>query len=181
MKVKDRSLRQSDLAPSARLGLRGSRGPQGPAGPSGIAPSPEDWKALPFAAGWGNYGGDYITGADRKDQLGKVHLRGLVTSTTGPAKASPIAVLPPGYRPPARVVFTIGGGQPEGTTRVDITPAGELVWISGASADGDYSSLDQISYWPGEISGRVGGLRRLNRAALPAHDPPSSSSLVSGA
>jgi hypothetical protein len=148
-KVKDRSLRQSDLAPSARLGLRGTRGPQGPPGPSGVAPSPEAWTPLPFAAGWGDYGSGYVTAAYRKDQLGMVHLRGLVTNTAGPAKASPIAVLPAGYRPPARLLFTVGAGQPEGTARLDITTEGQLLWVSGASADGDYSSLDQISYWPG--------------------------------
>jgi hypothetical protein len=78
-----------------------------------------------------------------------VHLRGLVTDTAGPAKPSPIAVLPSGYRPPERLLFTVGGGQPEGTARLDLTAAGELLWVTGASADGDYSSLDQISYWPG--------------------------------
>jgi hypothetical protein len=149
VKVKDRSLRQSDLAPSARLGLRGTRGPQGPPGAPGVAPSPEAWKPLPFAAGWGNYGGGYITAAYRKDQLGMVHLRGLVTNATGPAKPSPIATLPAGYRPAEGLLFTVGGGQPEGTARVDLTADGQLRWVSGASADGDYSSLDQISYWPG--------------------------------
>lgn len=150
VKVKDRSLQRSDLAPSARVGTRGVRGPQGPAGPSGIAPSPEAWKGLDFSAGWGNYSApDYVTGAYRKDQLGRVHLRGLVTRTAGAPTPAAIAVLPAGYRPPAKMLFTVGGGEAQTTSRIDVGPDGQVFWFTGPVGEPDYTSLDQISFWPG--------------------------------
>jgi hypothetical protein len=147
-KVKDRSLRPSDLAPSARAPSRGSRGPQGPPGPAGIAPSPEAWTPLPFVSGWGNYGGEYLPAAYRKDQLGRVHLRGMVTFNGVPARSSTIAVMPPAYRPSRAMLFTVGGGQPEGNARLDLASDGQLLWTSGSGGDPDYTSLDQVSYWP---------------------------------
>jgi hypothetical protein len=144
-KVKDRSLRRSDLEPSARIGARGLRGPPGP----GVAAAPEAWKPLPFVSGWANYGGGFIAAAYRKDQLGKVQLRGLVTHVPGPAVRSTIAVLPPGYRPSASLLFTVGGGEPQTTARVDLTADGQLYWFTGpASEPANYTSLDQIAYWP---------------------------------
>jgi hypothetical protein len=149
VKVKDRSLRTADLAPSARIGSRGPRGLQGPIGPAGIAPAPEAWKPLPFVSGWADYGGGYMAAGYRKDQLGKVHLRGMLTLSTGvPARSSTIAVLPPGYRPSAGLLFTVGAGQPESTARIELAVDGQLLWTSGAGAEGDYTSLDQVSYWP---------------------------------
>ena len=147
-KVKDRSLTRSDLAPSARVGSRGIRGPQGPAGPAGVAPAPEAWKPLPFAAGWTNYGGGYVTGAYRKDQLGRVQLRGLVTRSAGPPAPTTIARLPAGYRPPEKMLFTVGGGEPQTSARIDVSAGGEVFWFTGPTGEPDYTSLDQIAYWP---------------------------------
>lgn len=145
-KVKDRSLHKRDLAPSARVGSRGTRGPQGPAGPSGIAPSPEPWKPLPFVSGWGNYGVSHMASAYRKDQLGTVHLRGLLTRVDGAPVGSTIALLPAGYRPPARMIFTVGGGQPAATSRIDVYPDGNVTWVSGPGTESDYTSLAQVSF-----------------------------------
>lgn len=148
-KVKDRSLRTSDLALSARLGSRGPRGTQGPPGPQG-APGgttlPDAWKGVSLAAGWANYGGDFDGAAYRREE-GRVHLRGLVTRTDGPPPAnSPIGTLPAGYRPPKRMIFAVNGGS--AGARVDVGPGGRITWVNGTSNEKDYTSLDTISFAP---------------------------------
>jgi hypothetical protein len=144
-KVRDHSLRAADLAPSARIGQRGQRGPQGP----GVPVTPEPWKPLAFAPGWANYGGGFIAGSYRKDQLGRVQLRGLVTHVPGTAARTPIAVMPPGYRPSAGMLFTVGGGEPNATARVDVAADGQVFWLTGPPwQPGNYTSLDQVAYWP---------------------------------
>ena len=148
-KVRDRSLHRGDLAPSARLGTRGPRGLQGPAGPigppgSGTGP-PEAWKGFSLAAGWANYGAPYDNAAYRKDQSGRVLVRGLVTRTDGlPPASNPIGTLPTGYRPSTRLIFSSNGGP--ASVRVDVAPNGQIIWMAGKLAEKDYSSLDQISF-----------------------------------
>lgn len=148
-KVKDRSLRSSDLAPSARVGSRGPRGLQGPSGPPGAGGSVgvlEAWTGLSLAAGWANYGAGYDAAAYRKEN-GRVHLRGLVTRTDGvPPARSAIGTLPAGYRPPQRMIFAVNGG-PQ-VVRVDVAPNGQVIWVSGTLAEKDYTSLDTISFAP---------------------------------
>jgi hypothetical protein len=147
-KVRDRSLRTSDLSPSARVGSRGPRGLQGPPGPAGSAAnsSPEPWKALSLAAGWGNYGTVYGDASYRKES-GRVYLRGLVTRTDGPPpETSPIGTLPAGYRPSTRLIFPSNGGAK--SARVDVAPNGQVIWVQGTAPEKDYSSLDAISFAP---------------------------------
>jgi hypothetical protein len=153
-KIRPRAVGRSDLAVSARTGSRGPRGATGPAGPAGPAGAPagaaaEPWRALTFAGSWTNYGAPYATGAYRKDAAGKVHLRGLLAKGAGiPASGDVMAVLPPGYRPAMRYLFGGGGGAPtELYTRVDVLPTGEITFMAGATADGDFTSLDNISFW----------------------------------
>ena len=148
-KVKDRSLRTSDLSPSARVGSRGPRGLQGPSGPQG-APGgttlPESWTGLSLAAGWANYGNDYDGAAFRREN-GRVHLRGLVTRTDGlPPAKSAIGTLPVGYRPPKRTMFAVNGG-PQ-VARVDVAANGQVIWVSGNANEKDFTSLDTISFAP---------------------------------
>jgi hypothetical protein len=154
-KIRPRSVARSDLAVSARAGSRGPRGATGPAGPAGpagasaSAAAVEPWRALTFAGSWTNYGGPYTTGAYRKDPFGKVHLRGLLAKSAGiPASLDVMAVLPPGYRPAMRYLFGTGGGAPtELYSRVDVLPSGEILFLAGATADTDFTSLDNISFW----------------------------------
>jgi len=148
-KVKDRSLRTSDLSPSARVGSRGPRGLQGPTGPQG-APGgttlPESWKGISLAAGWANYGAEYDGAAFRRED-GRVHLRGLVTRTDGlPPAKSAIGTLPVGYRPAKRAIFAVNGG-PQ-VTRVDVAANGQVIWVSGNASEKDFTSLDTISFVP---------------------------------
>jgi hypothetical protein len=151
LKVKNGSLSSKDLSVAARS-VRGQRGPAGPSGATGPAgpagpgaPAAEAWKALPVANGWSNYGSNFETAAYRKDPFGVVHLRGLVTRASG-APSGPIVTLPPGYRPQRRRVFVVatGGGLQAG--RLDMQPNGVLAWLSGATAEPDFTSLEAISF-----------------------------------
>jgi len=149
-KVRNGSLSTKDLSSSARA-VRGQRGPAGPSGPTGPPGPPgpgdaEGWKALPFADGWTNYGGTWETGAYRKDRVGIVHLRGLLTRAAG-APTGTIAVLPPGYRPQRGRLFTVHTGEsPAQAGRVDVGPNGAVAWLVGAVGEMDYTSLDGISF-----------------------------------
>jgi hypothetical protein len=154
-KVKDRSLKASDLSAGTRLGLRGPRGPQGPTGPAGAVAAtslqPEEWIALPRIGGWANYGGPYALSGYRKDKQGQVHLHGLVAQANGdvlPSQSPIIAVLPPGYRPAQREILATYGGNPDGASRIDILPDGALTWVVGPNSIPDYLTLTNLSYWP---------------------------------
>jgi hypothetical protein len=155
-KVRDGSLTASDFGGiSAPRGPRGADGPAGPpggrgeAGPQG-APGPaaaEPWKALAFSSGWTNFGAIFEVGSYRKDQLGVVHLRGLITRAAGtPGGGSQIAVLPPGYHPQRALIFVVQTGEPNGVGRIDVRPDGSLTWNSGQSGEQDYTSLTGISF-----------------------------------
>src|ERR1700709_612892 len=87
-KIRAGAVGSSELAASA---ARGPRGPEGPAGASGAGaaaiPPPAPRQRLLFAGIWTNYASGFDTAAYRKDQLGEVHLRGLVTKNGAvPAK-----------------------------------------------------------------------------------------------
>jgi hypothetical protein len=151
-KIRNGSVAERDLARSARrAGPRGRRGPGGPIGPVGPpgAPGPaaaEGWKPLPFANGWGNYGGHFEVGSYRRDQLGVVHMRGLLTRVSG-APGGVIATLPVGYRPQRTRVFPVHTGEnPHQVGRVDVSADGSMVWFSGATGETDYTSLDGIRF-----------------------------------
>ncbi len=153
-KVKDGSLAAKDLSASALkrgprgpAGPSGSLGPLGPAGPPG-PPGPaaaEGWKALPFVNGWTNYGGVWESAAYRKDQLGVVHLRGMVTRAAGAPEGN-IAVLPDGYKPQRYRLFIVGMGEPQGSGRVDAKPDGAIGWVVGQPGELDYTSLDGVAF-----------------------------------
>ncbi len=117
------------------------------------------------AVPWHSVGGAYATAAFYKDQLGVVHLRGLVQNTEQSADAPlqrPIFRLPTGYRPASRRAFaSVGSVSSEGRqvapARVDVGPNGLLALVtdcdasaSNCSATGKYVTLDGISYRPDE-------------------------------
>ena len=88
------------IGPVGSQGPAGPLGPVGPSGPPGGVIAPESWKPLPFSGSWTNYGSGYANASYRKDQLGRVHLRGRVTKSVGaPAEDDEIAVLPADYSP----------------------------------------------------------------------------------
>jgi hypothetical protein len=102
---------------------------------------------LTFSNGWTNYGGIWETAAYRKDQLGIVHVRGLVTKGDGTPVPSLIAVLPVGYRPQRGRIFAVHTGEaPHAVGRISVLADGQLTWGSGATGEQDYTSLDTISF-----------------------------------
>lgn len=46
------------------------------------------------------------------------------------------------------MLFTVGGGEPQPTARIDVYPDGQVIWVVGAINEPDYTSLDEIAYWP---------------------------------
>jgi hypothetical protein len=111
---------------------------------------------------WHNYGGAFATTGFYKDQLGIVHLKGLVSSgSLGYKSTNPLQALlfrlPPAYAPAHQRVFPIVGrnidGQEVSQGRVDVKPDGSVVLLedcapngTDCSASGGYIPLDVISY-----------------------------------
>ena len=150
-KIRAGSVAASDLA--AGVGVRGPRGPEGPAGAPGTAGGgggvPGPWIPLTFQGSWTNYSSGFATGAYRKDQNGAVWLRGLVAKNGGtPTADEVIAQLPAGYRPSAILIFSVAMGAPNGYGRVDVNPAGEVMWKTGPTAENDFTALETIRFWP---------------------------------
>ncbi len=152
-KIRDGAVTAADLAPGAvRSGPRGPRGADGAVGAAGAAGAPaagagpaESWRALSFSPGWGNWGG-YESGEFRKDQLGVVHLRGLVTRQgAAPVQDEVIAVLPPGYRPKRPRLFSVAAGLTV-PGRVDVYPSGQILWYTGERATVNNTSLEGIAF-----------------------------------
>jgi hypothetical protein len=114
---------------------------------------------------WENWGSGYATAAFYKDQLGIVHLRGLVAEANQ-ASSSPIVRsifrLPAGYRPDSRRLFTTNGRDAVGglevaVGRIDIHADGLVEFmndcnggLSDCSATGPFVTLDGISFRPDE-------------------------------
>jgi hypothetical protein len=112
---------------------------------------------------WHNYGGPFATAGFYKDQLGIVHLKGLVVSPvilfTPNPQTSRIFRLPPTYAPSNQRVFpTVGrnaAGQEVAQGRVDVQPDGLVVFEEDCtsngvdcSASGGYVTLDGVSFRP---------------------------------
>jgi hypothetical protein len=120
---------------------------------------------------WTNFGGGLATAAFYKDQLGLVHLKGVVHGPGIFAIASPDRIpifrLPTGYRPEAARIFPsvgaaeYGNGQveQEAAGRIDVQTDGlveaevdcRVVPAAGAedcSANGLYWTLDAVSFRP---------------------------------
>jgi hypothetical protein len=112
------------------------------------------------AAPWQNYGAPFATAGFYKDQLGIVHLKGLVSngSFQGPnPQTIPIFRLPPAYAPTNERVFPSVGrnadGQELSQSRIDVQPNGLVIFLQDCqavsvdcSADGSYITLDAISF-----------------------------------
>ncbi len=144
------------LAPgAAAAGPRGARGAEGPAGPQGERGpqgaglgAPEPWKALPVANGWSPYLYDpdlWEVAGYRKDALGYVELRGLLTKVNG-TPSGVIATLPVGYRPKHGRLFLVGMGEPSQYGRINIFADGNVQWSTGPTGENDFTSLEGIRF-----------------------------------
>jgi hypothetical protein len=113
---------------------------------------------------WQNFGGGNATAAFYKDQLGIIHLKGLVVPpdryrTFDAPDRRPIFRLPTGYRPQSTRVFPSVGrnhyGQEVAQARVDVQSDGLVMFESDCeatpsdcSADLGYLTLDGITFRP---------------------------------
>ena len=103
--------------------------------------------------GLDNYGAGFPPVSFRKDQLGVVHIGGLLCITDGGVCYSKVVAsaafetlftLPPGYRPAAETIFVVADSDRVG--RVDVKPNGEVVFETGPSVLYTFISLDGISF-----------------------------------
>jgi hypothetical protein len=122
---------------------------------SGNYPNPslspgEDYRAVGaagqpgFQNSWRNYGGGYTTAAFYKDQLGIVHLKGMITS--GP-QGSVAFTLPSGYIPAEHSYFSVASrvvASPQ-TAAVTVVSNGNVL-IFNTNAGADPVSLDGITF-----------------------------------
>jgi hypothetical protein len=77
---------------------------------------------------WVNFGGIYAPAGFRIDYLGVVHLRGMIKNGT---LNTPAFTLPAGYRPEFRVLVGVDSNGAHG--RVEITPSGDVIPVSGSN------------------------------------------------
>lgn len=115
--------------------------------PSDFTPAPEDivqktqenWITPTLLNGWTNYPGNWNTASYMKDELGFVHVRGLVQSG---AISTNIFVLPVGYRPLKNYIFTTISNNLIG--RVDANPDGGIyAWTPSSNV---WLPLDMIYF-----------------------------------
>lgn len=100
-----------------------------------------------FSAGWGNYPTGYAHVSYWRSGR-TVFLSGLASKTGGtPGSGDVIFVLPVGFRPVTSEVFSAATGEATTFGRVDVDPAGQVIWRSGAGAETDFTSLSGISFW----------------------------------
>ena len=105
-----------------------------------------------FASGFSQYA-SFLPVGFRKDPFGRVHLRGLISTSVG----GTMFTLPTGYRPVAQVLLdTMANGQ----GRVDVTPAG-AVQSTGTPAgwitlDGLYFDTDSVTSYLAGVPGPAG-------------------------
>ena len=184
--IVDGEVKTADLANNA---VRGTKIANGEVTTADLAP-PEPWHAVraaspttdlcaagrvavfcsyEFTAGdffpWRNYGSGFATAAYYKDQLGIVHLRGLVANDIEFSGLDPQSIplfrVPPAYRPEhARVFASVGAADSAwsvGPGRIDVGADGRVSLVSDCSAStgvcsatGDYVTLDGISFRPDE-------------------------------
>lgn len=99
------------------------------------------WQSPTFQNGWINYGSSFETAGYMKDELGFVHLKGMVKNGTAGAA---IFTLPVGYRPAADVYsLNANGGSSPYVGIVAVTSAGVVKNDTGTNA---YQSLDNVIF-----------------------------------
>jgi hypothetical protein len=103
----------------------------------------EGWTPAPLVNNWKNYQRTYATAAFTKTDDGWVRLRGLIEGgTVDPNGNIPIFTLPPGYRPPARLLF-VAETSPNENGRIDVWADGKVSCLKGNPG---WLSLDGISF-----------------------------------
>ncbi|TNE86417.1 MAG: hypothetical protein EP330_22000 [Deltaproteobacteria bacterium] len=99
-----------------------------------------DWVAPTLTNGWIDYGNGYGPVGYRIDEMGMVHLRGLIR--TGAMDVAAFT-LPSGYQPSGRRLFPVQTS-PDTIGRVDVYADGSVVPLTGSNG---WISLDGISFY----------------------------------
>ena len=99
-----------------------------------------NWITPVLENGWVNFGSGYAEAKYMKDNLGFVHLRGMVKSGTNYVN---IFTLPIGFRPSAILNFLVPSNAVAQFLRV--YPNGTIVPVS---ATNEWIDLSGISFWP---------------------------------
>lgn len=99
------------------------------------------WAAPGLAANWANFGAGWANAGYKKDETGRVWLRGMIAKGIAVVAGETIFVLPAGFRPPATEYFAINSNGAFGT--IWITAAGAVNLQIGNAA---YVSLSNISF-----------------------------------
>lgn len=105
--------------------------------------NPEAWKPLMLRGDWAKYDSEVPAAEYRKDPLGRVYLRGWVTSASG--SSTLIAALPAGYRPSHYVDVPVTENTQVGNY-VRVFPDGQI--LLGYLSPGSAVSLDNVSFMP---------------------------------
>lgn len=102
------------------------------------------WTAPELQNGWVNNGGSYATAGYYKDDLGIVHIKGLIKSGSTAAEST-IFNLPIGYRPNQERLFRAiaNNGSNDVLARVNIDGSGNVKFETGANS---WLSLDGICF-----------------------------------
>jgi len=143
--IHNKGVRQVDLQPAEAWHEVGAYGQAEPAFDG-------DSLGCCATAIWQNqtFGGVHETAAFYRDPYGAVHLKGTVCglTITGcndvnglPQADVPIFTLPAGYRPQAKIVFSVMSSK--GAIRVDVQPGGDVVTDQNIAA---WTALDAISF-----------------------------------
>lgn len=110
--------------------------------------APEAWHEVgasgepPFGQGWSNYMpslNQYQTAAFRKDQFGRVHIKGVVIRTSGTSEV--VFTLPPGYRPSRQIIVPAVSNW--AFSAIALLPGGN---VHVSVYNGDFASLGEISF-----------------------------------
>lgn len=129
-KVKDKALYAKDVAPGQF-----------------VRPASPAWRTLPVASGYVRFGSAYPPLQYRKDETGRVWLRGVATKVSGlPAVEERIATLPAGYRPTHAQHFLVLAGPPFGAFHLRLQPQGDLLWYTTPSNENDFVDLGSVTF-----------------------------------
>ena len=108
-----------------------------------------EWRVAPTQGGWGRYStNEYEVPGYYKDPNGFVHLRGLLARGQDNVNLNawpgePLFVLPCGFRPENRCIFTTISNTTTTTGRIDVAPNGLVSIVYGNTA---WISLDGLSF-----------------------------------
>lgn len=108
----------------------------------------EAWITPAYTAGWGDYDNNNWFGVRyMKDNMGFVHMKGLIKNTSGASKAANNVMfnLPAGYRPGNLIRILTSASPAPGLAACDIAPDGN-VYLTSAIVSNEWASFANISF-----------------------------------